>query len=742
MTIRAKLFIVSIFLTVAVVGMGAYGVYGVTRISALMTQTYDRAMMASIHAQQAHTNFIKVDRGLRDALAARTVDEFDRYVAGAETAAADVLSDLDVVAERTWNEESTHLVGEIKALVTEKQARQATVLSALRQQLGGGSALPVVRPEPLTPAAPRTARTAAAPETSGAAKLPAEDSGVQIVKRKTATGTVDSQPSAGSPAPVVAATPPAPAVAATPSKAEESKGPRVAQVGGAASPAPSPAPAMPRVAQASGTPSPAVEEPRAEAAVVARPLPQGAAGAASLFQGSDAIEAKLAALADRAAEAGFVFRESSRSISRTILAVTIGSLVAAIVIIGAVLVMFGRWIANPLRQVIHRLHDLVVGGGTLEHRLATIKELPVQSADEIGQLRASFNAILGLLRDREAEVKRQLRHEELQENITSFLNVAHEISQGDLTKRGAVTEDVIGSVVDAINVMVERIGDVIGDVRNAALRVAVSADELITATAQTTAGAQSQTHEAMAVKKAMEQLTLAVREIADSAAGSSLAAEEALDAARMGDQAVNDSLAGMERIRTEVQAISKKTKSLGDRSLEISNIVKTIEGIASETHLLALNASIEAAGAGEAGTRFTIVAEQVRKLAQRCAKATKDISSLIKSVQAETQEAIVVMEQGTGEVEAGYGLTVQAGDSLKKIAAVSQKSAELAKNISLATQQQVQGVDGVAAAVQSISGVAVQTEEGMLQTRKTVDELARLAEELRAKLARFKIVAG
>src|SRR5919109_2431429 len=103
MTIRAKLLIVSLFLTVAVVGMGAYGVYGVNRISALMTQTYDRAMMASVHAEQAHTNFIKVDRALRDALTARTVDDFDRYVAIADNAAADVLSDLEVVAERAWN---------------------------------------------------------------------------------------------------------------------------------------------------------------------------------------------------------------------------------------------------------------------------------------------------------------------------------------------------------------------------------------------------------------------------------------------------------------------------------------------------------------------------------------------------------------------------------------------------------------------------------------------------------------
>jgi len=734
MTIRAKLLIVSLFLTVAVVGMGAYGVYGVNRITALMTQTYDRAMMASIHAEQAHTNFIKVDRALRDALASRSVEEFDRHVAAADSSTADVLSDIDVVAERTSGKESAQLVWDIKTLVGDKQTRRAAVLPTLRQQLAGGSALPIVRPEPMTPAAPQSSRTApvaAAPGSSRTAKPPAEDSGVQIVKRKTAGGTITSQPLPGSPAP-------APVVAATPSKAEESKSPRVAQVGGAASPAPSPSPAMPRVAQASGTSRPAADE-QPTATVASRPVPDGAT---VLFLGSEEIESKLRALADRSAEAGFVFRESSRKISRTILGVTIGALVAAVLMITAVVVMFGRWVANPLRQVIHRLHDLVVGEGTLEDRLATIQELPVQSADEIGQLRASFNATVGLLRHREAEVKRELRHEELQENITNFLNVAHEIAQGDLTKRGTVTADLIGSVVDAINVMVGQIGDVIGDVRNAALRVAVSADEMITATGETTAGAQSQAREAMGVKNAVERLTLSVREVADSAEGSALAARQALDAARKGDQAVHESLAGMERIRNEVQTMTKKIKSLGDRSLEISNIVNTIEGIASETHLLALNASIEAAGAGEAGTRFTIVAEQVRKLAQRCAKATKDIGALIKTVQSETQEAIVVMQQGTSEVEAGYGLTVQAGDSLKEIAAVSQKSAELAQNISLATQQQVQGVDGVAVAVQSISGIAVQTEQGMLQTRKTVDELARLAEELKGKLAQFTVAGG
>jgi twitching motility protein PilJ len=245
----------------------------------------------------------------------------------------------------------------------------------------------------------------------------------------------------------------------------------------------------------------------------------------------------------------------------------------------------------------------------------------------------------------------------------------------------------------------------------------------------------------MSVASAVEELTVSVKQVAEIAEASARAARQALEASQKGDQAVRGSLEGMQRIRGEVQAIAKKIKSLGDRSLEISEIVNTIEDIASQTNLLALNAAIEAAGAGEAGLRFAVVADEVRKLAERSAKATKDIAALIKTVQTETHEAIVVMEQGTNEVESGFRVTVQAGESLKDIAQISQKSAELANDISLATQQQVRGADGVATAVQSIAGVAVQTEQGVLQTRKTVDQLARLAEELKASLSRFKLAS-
>jgi len=401
-------------------------------------------------------------------------------------------------------------------------------------------------------------------------------------------------------------------------------------------------------------------------------------------------------------------------------------------------VIFAQRITRPVALLVRASER--VGRGDLS------RVVPVTSGDEIGQLAETFNQTIVRLRGQvqtEAERDEEKRkREELQRHITTFLDAVTEIAQGDLTRRGEVTSDVLGNVVDAINVMVAEIGTVIGDVRQAAVRVSQGSHQMIASAGQMATGAQAQTREAMTVAKSVEELTRSVRQVAEIAEASARAARQALDAAQKGDQAVKNSLDGMQRIRGEVQTISKKIKGLGDRSLEISEIVNTIEEIASQTNLLALNAAIEAAGAGEAGLRFAVVADEVRKLAERSARATKDIAALIKSVQAETHEAIVVMEQGTHEVEAGHRVTVQAGESLQDIAQIAQKSAELAHDISLATQQQVRGAEGVATAVQSIAGVAVQTEQGVLQTRKTVDELARLAEELTRNLARFKLVTA
>ena len=422
---------------------------------------------------------------------------------------------------------------------------------------------------------------------------------------------------------------------------------------------------------------------------------------------------------------------------RTLTGLLLGVLgVAALGLVALGAVLGGR-ISRPLQELSQAARRL--SGGDLA------VEVPVRSTDEIGQLAQTFNDTVGRLRGQirtEAERDEERRkREELQRNITRFLDTATEIAGGDLTRRGEVTADVLGSVVDAINVMVDGIEAIIRDARQATLQAGAAASELIQASDQMATGAQAQSREAQSVSGAVDELNHSVRQVAQSADASARAARETLDAAQKGDAAVRNSLEGMQRIRGEVQAIAKKIKSLGDRSLEISNIVSTIEEMSSQTNLLALNAAIEAAGAGESGLRFAVVADEVRKLAERAGKATKDIALLIKNVQAETQEAIVVMEQGTREVETGYGVTVEAGESLKRIATISERSAELAHEISMATQHQVRSAEGVAVAMQSITTVAVQTEQGVLQTRKTVDELVKLSDTLQTSLSRFKLGA-
>ncbi|MGH7392608.1 MAG: methyl-accepting chemotaxis protein [Candidatus Rokuibacteriota bacterium] len=406
-----------------------------------------------------------------------------------------------------------------------------------------------------------------------------------------------------------------------------------------------------------------------------------------------------------------------------------------IIVLGAVL---GRRISVPIGDLNRAAQRVSTGDLTVK--------VAVRSNDEIGQLAGTFNETVHRLRalvqtEAERDEERR-RREELQRNISRFLDVATEVAQGDLSRRGEVTSDVLGAVVDAINLMVDEIGRTVADVRAAAEQVSANTGEMMAAMEQTATGARAQAREAVGVSGSMENLTRSMRRVAEHAEASAAAARQTLDSATHGEEAVRASLAGMQRIRGEVQAVSKKIKSLADRSMEVSQIVNTIEEIASQTNLLSLNAAIEAAGAGESGLRFAVVADEVRKLAERSAKAAKDIVILIKSIQMETQEAVVAMEEGTREVETGYAVTVQAGDSLREIGEISRKSADLAQDISRASQEQVRGVDGAAVAVQSIAGVAVQTEKAVLETRKTMDQVIRLADELMTGLSRFRLAAS
>ncbi len=363
----------------------------------------------------------------------------------------------------------------------------------------------------------------------------------------------------------------------------------------------------------------------------------------------------------------------------------------------------------------------------------------VDSDDEFGSIAENCNRAVA--RVAHAATNQQAQ-DSLQRSITDLLNTINQVARGDLTIRGKVTNDALGNVVDSVNFMLDNFTKVLERVRKAAIDVSTSANQILNAADEMTAGATQQDQEITNTSSAVEELTVSMKQVSNNAEASAEAARRALDAAEQGNRAVRDTLDGMQRIRASVQATAKKIKSLGDRSLEISEIINVINDITEQTNLLALNAAIEAARAGEAGRGFAVVADEVRKLAEHSRSATKDIAALIKAIQAETNEAVVVMEDGTREVEDGASLADQAGKALEAISSVVRQSAELVQEISLASKQQVRGTEGVANAMQIISGITRQTTQGARQTASTVGNMVKLSDQLNEALAQFRSQTG
>ena len=362
------------------------------------------------------------------------------------------------------------------------------------------------------------------------------------------------------------------------------------------------------------------------------------------------------------------------------------------------------------------------------------------SENEIGTLASTFNTTILQLREsnlrQEEEAK---RNRALQENISEFLDVAMDIADGDFTKRGEVTDDVLGNVIDAINVMVDELGDLLSDVRTAATSVNDGSNKLLATTKAINETTQQQASVAVEAGQDVQEVTQSMRHVTQDANASAQAATQALQASQQGREAVTNTLEGMQNIRREVQSISKRIKSLGDRSLEISEVVDTISSIASQTNLLALNASIEASGAGEAGSRFAVVADEVRKLAEDASKATERVASLIKNVQAEVQEVVASVEDGTREVEQGYRVASEAGQRLEEISSIVEESAKFAQSISTTMQDQLVRVEQVGSSVQTISGMATESQETVNEGRSASEELQALAGQLSESLSRFRL---
>ncbi|WP_447974017.1 HAMP domain-containing methyl-accepting chemotaxis protein [Nitrospira sp. Kam-Ns4a] len=360
----------------------------------------------------------------------------------------------------------------------------------------------------------------------------------------------------------------------------------------------------------------------------------------------------------------------------------------------------------------------------------------LEGKDELGQMAAAFNTML----DRITKlVQTEDERNQLQRRLMEFLVLVSEVSKGDLTKRGEVTADMFGNLADAFNLMLERVGQLMRQVRDSAERVNESAGTLREAASQMAGTAQRQTEESNRTLEAVEGLTRAMRQVAETAGASSESARQTLTATERGRTAVQETVQDMQSIRVAVQRMAKQVKGLGDRSLEISQIVSTIREIAAQTNLLALNAAIEAAGAGEAGARFAVVADQVRKLAESSTQATKEIADLVKMIQTETQEAVIAMEHETQAVEAGSASALKTGDVFQEISRIAQRSAELAQVIAQSSLQQTEATEEVGRSIKEITRGAASTQKAAEETRLTVEEMAKLAEGLRASVAQFKV---
>lgn len=360
----------------------------------------------------------------------------------------------------------------------------------------------------------------------------------------------------------------------------------------------------------------------------------------------------------------------------------------------------------------------------------------VASGDELGTMAASLNTMLD---NTLALIQSQEERDSMQSSIMKLLEEVAGVADGDLTIEADVTADMTGAIADSFNYMIQQLRAVVSHVQDATLQVSASANEIQATAEHLAQGSTAQAAQIMDSSAALDEMAVSIQQVSENAALSATVAEQALANAKQGAQAVHNTIEGMQRIRGQVQETSKRIKRLGERSQEIGDIVQLIGDIADRTSILALNASIQAARAGEAGRAFVVVAEEVERLAERSSNATKQIAGLVNTIQSETNEAVTAMEESTREVVQGSRLADQAGQTLNEIQSVSDRLADLIHSISLAAQQQARGSESLSQAMGEISDVTQQTAAGTKQAAVSINNLASLADELRSSVEAFKL---
>ena len=342
----------------------------------------------------------------------------------------------------------------------------------------------------------------------------------------------------------------------------------------------------------------------------------------------------------------------------------------------------------------------------------------------------------------ETESQRQATEEQnrrSQQAIMRLLDEMGDLADGDLTVNATVTEDITGAIADSMNYTIDALRNLVESINSTASEV-TSAAEKTQATATHLAEASNhQAQQIASASTAVNEMAISIEGVSKNADQLAEESQRSVDIAMKGAEAVQKTIDGMDIIREQIQETSKRIKRLGESSQEIGDIVELINDIAEQTNILALNAAIQAAMAGEAGRGFAVVADEVTRLAERSSDATKQIEALVKTIQTDTNEAIISMEQSTSGVVAGAKIAEDAGAALSEIESVSAHLAELVQSITSATRQQANAASNISDTMNVIQEITTQTSEGSNQTAKSIGNLSDLASELKRSVSGFKL---
>lgn len=333
----------------------------------------------------------------------------------------------------------------------------------------------------------------------------------------------------------------------------------------------------------------------------------------------------------------------------------------------------------------------------------------------------------------------QEQNEQNQNAILRLLDELADLADGDLTTEATVTEDFTGAIADSINYAIDQMRTLVQSIRDTAVNVASSAEQTQTTAKQLAEASEHQAQEIAGASAAVNEMAVSIDQVSSNASESSSVAERSVSIAKKGAEVVQNTIKGMDDIREQIQETSKRIKRLGESSQEIGDIVSLINDIADQTNILSLNAAIQASMAGDAGRGFAVVADEVQRLAERSSAATKQIEALVKTIQSDTNEAVISMEHTTSEVVRGARLAQDAGVALEEIENVSTNLAELIQNISNAARQQSSSAAHISNTMNVIQEITSQTSSGTNQTAESIGNLAAMAAELRESVAGFKL---